>query len=397
MLGRGGVMLHKEKFLLIPGPTEVPPDVLAVMGRPILAHYMEEWVGLYNETISMLKEVFQTKNDVFIITGSCSAALEAAVCSIIEPGDKVIADEIFRLAVKAHGGKLIDVSVPIGNYNTPERIEAVLKREGDVKAVALLHNISWGGVTNPIDEIGEIVNKHGAIFIVDAVSSLGGIDLKPDEWHIDMPCSGPQKALSVPPGISFLSVSQKAWEVMEKRKEPIQSWYLNLLYYRRPPIDPKKTWHPTPTTCSTVLVRALWQSLKTILKEGLENVFKRHAVAAKAMREGIRAMGLELLVKDERYASDTVTAVVWPKGYDYKKFWYTLYNDYNIMIGNPPIQQPIPGKTIFRVGHMGSTAQPDVALMALSCIERALIRVGYKVKAGAGVAAAQEIFQTFLE
>ena len=390
-------MLHKEKFLLIPGPTEVPPEVLAVMGRPILAHYMDEWLELYNETISMLKKLFRTKNDVLIITGSCSAALEAAICGIIEPGDKVIADEIFRVAVKAHGGKLIDVSVPTGNYNTPERIEEALKREGDVKAVALLHNISWGGVTNPIDEIGEIVNKYGTIFIVDAVSSLGAIDLKPDEWHIDIPCSGSQKALSVPPGISFLSVSQKAWEIMENRKEPIQSWYLNLLDYRRPPIDPQKIWHPTPTTPSTVLIRALWQSLKMILEEGLEHVFKRHAVAAKAVREGIKAMGLELLVKEERYASNTVTAVVWPEGYDYKKLWYTLYNDYNIMIGNPPIQQPIPGKTIFRIGHMGSTAQPSVVLMALSYVERALKRVGYETKAAAGVAAAQEIFQGFLE
>jgi len=386
-------MLHKEKFLLIPGPTEVSPDVLAVMGAPLMAHYMDDFMKLYNETIDMLKRLLQTRSDVYILTGSGSSALEAAICSLIEPGDKVIVDDFLKEFVKTYGGEPIELSVPFGKPIDPAEVERKLEKEKDVKAIAVIHNITFSGVTNPIEEIGKIAYDHGVFFIIDAISSLGGIEIKTDEWHVDIVCSAGQKALAVPAGIAPISVSQRALEAMKNRKEPIRSLYLNLLRYEKPPIDPEKKWHPTPSTCSTVLIRALWKSLKNIMEEGIENCFRRHAIAAKAMREGLKAMGLELLVKDERYASNTVTAVEWPKGYDYPKFWRTLYDDYNIMIGNPPEHQPKGiEKAIFRVAHMGNTATMPCVLMGLAYIEKALNKVGFKTKGGEGVAAAQRIF-----
>lgn len=384
---------REEKFLLIPGPTELSPSVIRAMGHPIIAHYMDQWMAVYNETIDMLKRVLQTKNDVFVITGSGTASLEAAVCSIVEPGDKVLVDHpIFGDLVKAHGGIPIEIPVKFGDHIDPSDVERRLEQEKDVKAVAIIHNNTFSAVTNPIHEIGKVVYDFGPLFIIDAISSLGGIEIKTDEWHVDIVCSAGQKALAIPPGIAPTSVSAKAWEVMEKRKEPIHSKYLNLLEYKNPPIDRERKWHPTPFTPSTVLFRALWQSLKDLLQEGMENVYRRHAIAAEAAREGFKAMGLELLVKDERYASNTVTAVLWPHGYDHARFWRILYDEFNIMIGNPPEHQPMPDRKIFRMAHMGNTATPECILMGLSYIERALNMVNFNTKGGEGVAAAQRVF-----
>jgi aspartate aminotransferase-like enzyme len=386
-------LYRENKYLLIPGPTEVSPSVLSVMCEPVMAHYMDDFVRIYNETIGMLQKLLQTKSDVYILTGSGTSALEAAICSIVEPGDKVIVDDMFKELVQIYGGKPVEVHVKFGGHIEPSEIERKLQLERDVKAIAITHNITFSGVTNPIGEISKIADDYGALTIIDAVSSVGGIEIKTDDWRIDMVCSAGQKALAIPPGIAMISVGSKALEIMEHRKTPIQGYYLNLLRYRNPPIDPLKKWHPTPQTCSTILIKALWRSLKNILREGLEKCFKRHAIAAKATREGLKAMGLELLVKDERYASNTVTAVEWPSGYDYPRFWRIMYDDYNIMLGNPPEHQPRGTEhPIFRMAHMGNTASPQYVLMGLAYIERALNRVGFKTKVGQGVAAAQSVF-----
>lgn len=389
-------MYRKEKILEIPGPTEVALNVLDVMSHPLIAHYMDDWVELYKDVIGMLRRVFKTEGSVFLITGSGSAGLEAAIASTVETGDKVVADKYFNRYVEVYGGRVIPVDAPFGEAVTADHIEEILRREGDVKVVALAHNNSGTSVTNPIDEIGKTVSEYGALFVVDAVSSLGGIDVRFDEWSIDLCCGATQKALAVPPGLAPVAVSDKAWETMEKRKEPIKSVYLNLMKYREASKPPMGKFHPTPHTPSTVLVLALLQSLKNILNEGLENVYKRHAVASKAVREGLKSLGLKLVVKDERYASNTVTAIRWPENYDYNKFWYTLYNKYNIMIGNPPIQSEVwpESRGCFRIGHMGNTASIHYILPTFSYIEFALRDVGYAVKEGELVKVAQKIFAT---
>ena len=386
--------MGSDKVLMIPGPTEVAPDILRGMSVQVPAHYMNEWLQLYKETLQMLRELLFTQNDAFIMTGSSSISLEGAMCSLVEPGDKVIADEVFANYAKLQGGKVIDVTPTPGQALDPALIRKKLQEEKDVKVVAVLHNVTWTAVTHPIDQIGEIVEKEGAVFVVDAVSSIGGIEIKTDDWHIDVVGSGSQKALGVPPGIAPVAVGKKAWEKIENRKEPIRSDYMNFLYYRKPPPDPEWTWHPTPNTPATTLIRALNESLRKIHKEGLEHVFRRHMIARRALRAGIRAAGLKLFVQDDKYASNTVTGIVWPEGYDYAKFWRILYDKYNMMVGNPPEQSlhALDGKRIFRIGHMGNTALRDYLLPCLSNIESALSQVGFKVTPGAMVKAAQEVF-----
>jgi len=387
--------LAKEyKTLMIPGPTEVAPDILRGMSAPVPAHYMDEWLQLYGDTLRLLRELLYTKSDAFIMTGSGSVALEGAMCSLVEPGDRVIADEIFADYARLYGAKVVDVTPIPGEAIDPALIQKKMREEKDVKIVAILHNVTSTAVTHPIDQIGEIVDKEGAVFVIDAISSIGGVEIRTDDWHVDVVGSGSQKALGVPPGIAPVTVGKKAWDKIENRKQPIRGVYMNFLRYKKPPIDPEWKWHPTPATPATTLIRALYESLRKIHNEGLEKVFKRHEVAARAMRAGVKAAHLKLLVRNEKYASNTVTAIVWPQGYDYAKFWRTLYDRYNVMVGNPPEQSPHASedKRYFRVGHMGNTASPNYLLPTLSKIEAALKHVGYSVRSGAMLEAAQEIF-----
>ncbi len=351
------------------------------MSKPPPAHYMEDFVAIYNEVIAMLKQLFGTSGDVFLITGSGSAGLEASIISLIEPGDKVVTDEYYIKFIQAVGARAIVVERKRGEAITAELIDKVLQQENEVKAVAIAHNDTAQGITNPIDEISKVVKKHGALLIIDAVSSLGAIPVRFDEWGIDVCSSGSQKALSIPPGLAPVAVSKHAWDVIINRKCPIPSRYLSLLSYREAH-EKYGDWHPTPFTTSTALVVALRTSLQSLMREGLERVYERHAKIARAVREAVKAASLSLLVKDERYASNTVTAVKWPDGYDYVKFWHSLYNKFGIMIGNPPAQWaawPI-FKDSFRIGHMGRTANPDYVLTTLCAIEKALREINYPIK-----------------
>jgi len=353
---------------------------------------MDEFASLYREVIAMLKEVFQTRNDVFLVTGSGSSAMEASILSVVEPGDKVITDKYYEEYCRIHGAQPIPIQVEMGDVIGPETIERIVRRESRVKAVALAQNDTAAGVTNVLKGIGDLLAESGTLLIVDAVSSLGGIELKVDEWGIDICSSASQKALSVPPGLAPIAVSEKAWSAIESRKTPIRSKYLNLLSYREA-YSKNGHWHPTPFTPSTVLIRALFHSLKAILTEGLEAVFQRHARVAQAFRSAFKAAGFELLVRDERFASNTVTAVLWPDQYDYGRFWNTLYSRFGIMIGNPPVQWeawPV-FRGYFRIGHMGRTANADHVFTTLSAAEMSLKAISYPIEHGVMVRAAEEI------
>ena len=390
-------MPRRNKLLMIPGPTEVSADVLNTLSLPLPAHYMDAWAEMFNDVTGMLKTLFGTKSQPFIITGSGSAGLEAAVAAVIEPGDKVAADvtgdDVFAPFVQAHGAQLVPLEIPPGTALQPERLREILKKEKDVKAIATCHNITAAGVTNPIKELAEVAKEFDALVLADVISSVGGIELKMDEWGIDICCGATQKAFSVPPGLALVAVSDRAWSVAEKRRTRIESEYLNLLRYREAANPPQSLWHPTPDTCSTLLVKALQRSLKNLFEEGLGAVYQRHETVGRAVREAMKALGLKLLVADERYASNTVTAVRWPSGPDYRKFWRTLYDEFDIMIGNPPISDVRTSTGWFRVGHMGTTASSKFVLPTLAHLELALSRAGYKVNYGQGVGAAEKIFE----
>jgi len=380
---------------MIPGPSECSQSVLNTMSQPIPAHYMDDWIERYNDVTNGLKPFFGTKSSPYIITGSGSASLEAAAATVLEPGDKVLADstgdDVFAPFVVAHGARLIPLEIPPGTGANPEIIRSILKKDRDVKAIATCHNITATSATNPIDEIGEIAKEFGCLFLVDVISSIGGMRVEMDKWGIDICCASTQKAFSVSPGLAMIAVSPKAWSAAESRKTRIETEYLNLLRYKEAASPPQNEWHPTPDTCATPLVRALQQSIHDILDEGLERVFHRHAVVAEAVREGIKAMGLELLVQDPKRYSNTVTAARWPKGGDYRKFWRTMFDEFNIMLGNPPQADPRTATGWFRIGHMGNTARPEFILPTLAYAERAMRKAGLKVELGSGVSAAQRI------
>lgn len=386
-------MKRKEKVLMIPGPTELSSEVLNTMSRPLPAHYMDDWVPMYRETVDLTKKVLRTKNDTFIITGSGSAGMEAACATIIEPGDKVIADvtgpDVFEPFVSAQGAHIVPLEVAPGTAIDPDSIRRLIKNEGKVKAVAIFHNVTSTGVTNPVDEIGKITAENNVLLIVDAISSAGGMPLEVDKWHIDICCAATQKAFSVPAGLALVTVNKRAWSAIKSRRVPIHSEYLNLERYKEAASEPQASWHPTPDTCNTLHVRALLQSLRDLVEEGVENAWNRHAMIAEATRQGLKSMGLELLVKNPRHASNTVTAALWPQGCNYEKFWRAMFDEYNIMLGNPPIKGHFPGW--FRIGHMGTTANIEYILPTLAYIEMALRKAGHSIEPGRGVAAAQRV------
>ena len=378
---------------MIPGPTELSSEVLNTMSRPLPAHYMDDWVPMYRETVDLTKKVLRTKNDTFIITGSGSAGMEAACATIIEPGDKVIADvtgpDVFEPFVSAQGAHIVPLEVAPGTAIDPDSICRLIKNEGKVKAVAIFHNVTSTGVTNPVDEIGKITAENNVLLLVDAISSAGGMPLEVDKWHIDICCAATQKAFSVPPGLALVTVNKRAWSAVKSRRVPIHSEYLNLERYKEAASEPQASWHPTPDTCNTLHVRALLQSLRDLVEEGVENAWNRHAMIAEATRQGLKSMGLELLVKNPRHASNTVTAALWPQGCNYEKFWRAMFDEYNIMLGNPPIKGHFPGW--FRIGHMGTTANIEYILPTLAYIEMALRKAGHSIEPGRGVAAAQRV------
>ena len=378
---------------MIPGPTELSSEVLNTMSRPLPAHYMDDWVPMYRETVDLTKKVLRTKNDTFIITGSGSAGMEAACATIIEPGDKVIADvtgpDVFEPFVSAQGAHIVPLEVAPGTAIDPDSIRRLIKNEGKVKAVAIFHNVTSTGVTNPVDEIGKITAENNVLLLVDAISSAGGMPLEVDKWHIDICCAATQKAFSVPAGLALVTVNKRAWSAVKSRRVPIHSEYLNLERYKEAASEPQASWHPTPDTCNTLHVRALLQSLRDLVEEGVENAWNRHAMIAEATRQGLKSMGLELLVKNPRHASNTVTAALWPQGCNYEKFWRAMFDEYNIMLGNPPIKGHFPGW--FRIGHMGTTANIEYILPTLAYIEMALRKAGHSIEPGRGVAAAQRV------
>jgi len=378
---------------MIPGPSELSSEVLNTMSRPLPAHYMDDWVPMYRETVDLTKKVLRTKNDTFIITGSGSAGMEAACATIIEPGDKVIADvtgpDVFEPFVSAQGAHIVPLEVAPGTAIDPDSIRRLIKNEGKVKAVAIFHNVTSTGVTNPVDEIGKITAENNVLLLVDAISSAGGMPLEVDKWHIDICCAATQKAFSVPAGLALVTVNKRAWSAIKSRRVPIHSEYFNLERYKEAASEPQASWHPTPDTCNTLHVRALLQSLRDLVEEGVENAWNRHAMIAEATRQGLKSMGLELLVKNPRHASNTVTAVLWPQRCNYEKFWRAMFDEYNIMLGNPPIKGHFPGW--FRIGHMGTTANIEYILPTLAYIEMALRKAGHSIEPGRGVAAAQRV------
>ena len=373
--------LDYEKLLMIPGPTMVPNTVLTSMANPIIGHRTKEYGELLEDTIEKMKKVFMTKNDVYLITGSGTSAMDMAISNTVDKGDKVLTitngnfGERFCKIADVYGAEVIKLENEWGDNAKPEQVKEILEENPDIKVVTVVHNETSTGVKNPIEEIGNIVKDYDALYVVDTVSSLGGDYVDVDKFNIDICVTGSQKCIAAPPGMAAISVSEKAWDVINATET--KSFYLDIKAYKKR-YDTKKE---TPYTPSVSLTYAMNEALEIVLDEGLENRFKRHEKLAKATIAGLDAMGIELFAK-EWARSVTVTSAKYPEGIKDSEFRGLLANKYGILVAGG--QGQASGK-IFRVGHMGEAREYHV-LGTLAAIEMAFNELGLDVDGGVDAA-----------
>ncbi len=358
--------------LRIPGPTPCPPEVLKAMTRPMINHRGPEYHQLIAEVTDKLKQVFQTRNDLYLLTGSGTGGLEAAVVNMLSPGDKVLSVSIgvfgdrWANIARAFGADVIDLKFEWGKAADPDAMKKVIKANPDIKAVLVTHNETSTGVTNDLEAINKVVKEAGKLLIVDAISSLSSIDLPVDKWGCDVVVTGSQKGWMVPPGMAMVSISAEAWKAFAQAKMPRFYWdFAKAKSYLEKGENP---WTPVVS-----VVFAFGVALDMILKEGLQNVFARHIRIGQMTRDGIKALGLPLFA-EPTHASNTVTSVAIPAGVDGKKLRQILQSDYGIVLAGG--QQTLDGK-IFRIGHMGFVSDNDIKEL-LAAIKATMPKVGYK-------------------
>jgi len=375
----------RKTYLLTPGPTPLPPQVCEAMARPIIHHRTPQFQAVLKEATVDLKYVYQTKGDIFILASSGTGAMEAGVVNLLSGGDTAITiqggkfGERWTEICKSYSINTDIIDVEWGKAVQPREIEKRLKKNPKIKAVFTTLCETSTGVVNDIAAIGKAVKDTNAVLVVDAISGLGAIDLQTDAWFCDVVVSGSQKGLMLPPGLGFISVSPKAWKLVEDSRCP--KYYFDLKAAKKA-LD--KT--DTPFTPAITLIIALCESLKMIKQDGLENVFLRHKKMADATRLAVKALGLELFAPT--CASDVVTAIKVPQGIDGEKLVKTMRDTYGVTIAGG--QAELKGK-VFRIAHMGFIEEFDI-IVGISCLEKVLHQMGYKFELGQGVKAAEEAF-----
>jgi len=381
--------MPRRQYLQVPGPTNIPERILRSLSQPLINHRGPEFERLLNENLHGLKKVFRTENDILLFPASGSGMMESVVVNLFSPGDTMLVGcmglfgERMATIAESHHLQVIRINKEWGKAVSTEDVRQALEedRNHKIKAVCLPQNETSTGINHDIEAIAAIVRKsgHPAILVVDAVSSLACTPLETDCWGIDVVVSATQKGLMLPPGLGFVSVSPKAWELCERSTMP--RWYWD---YKA--VKEKNKVHQFPYTPPTSLFFGLRESLKILLQEeGLENVWRRHAGMAAAVRSAVIAMGLGLLAEKGR-ESDTVTAITMPEGIAYQALAELLRTGYHVVIGEG--LQKLHGK-IFRIGHMGAIHIPEI--FAIMCaIELALIEQGWKVQPGTAARAAAE-------
>jgi serine---pyruvate transaminase len=371
--------MAQKRYLLTPGPTPVPPEVLAALAEPVLHHRARDYREIYERCLARLAEVYRTRNDVLMFTTSGTGAFESAVANLTSLGDKQLVlsagnfGERWAGMVKAFGVDLVHVKLEWGETPEPEELRAALADAGDVRVVYLTHSETSTGVVCDVQALAAVAKEAGALVVVDAVSSLGAVPLETDAWELDVVVSGSQKALMTPPGVAFVSVSPAAFEAAARSTSPRYTLDWERTRKAQAKLD-------APFTPAVSIVRALDVALGLLLDEGLEAAFDRHARLGRACREGAKAMGLELFSPDEE-RSAVVTAIRAPDGVDATEVVSTLRDRFGITIANG--QGELKGK-IFRIGHIGWFDVFDITT-ALAAVELALVDAGAEIERGVGV------------
>ncbi len=343
--------------LMIPGPVSVEDDVLFQMGQPVRPHYGAEWTADYNETRDLLKQVFKTEGDVHILSGSGTAAIDAAIGSLTTTGETAVVgtngyfgDRLEQVCA-GYGLNVIPVAAPLGEQLDPESFREALSAEPRPALVTLVSLETATAVVNPVREIAAFANEYGVPVVVDAVSGLGGVPLSMDEWGIDIVASASQKCLGAPPGLGPIAISPRAWKIMESKPDRAHGWYLNLETWRRF-ADEWGQWHPHPVTVATNNIYALRTGLRMLLEEGVDRRIERYTEMAMSLRNGVRALGMEPLTPDDQLAP-VLTAVFAPEGVKISELLGYLRNEHDIMISGG-LGEALKDR-VFRVGHMGPT------------------------------------------
>lgn len=371
----------EREFLMIPGPTPVPDRVLAAIAKHPLGHRSAEFSDILMEAIDGLKWFGDTQNEPLILTSSGTGGMDGAIANTVNRGDKVLSlvcgvfGERFAKIAEAYGADVTRLKAEYGSPIDPQLVREALAKDTkkEIKAVTVTHNETSTGVINDLKTIAKIVKEHGALILVDAVTSFGATPVPIDEWRLDIVVTGSQKALMLPPGLGFAFVSDDAWKAVEKSTQP--RFYLDFKKYLKSQKE-----RTTPFTPNVSFIAGLNESIKMMREEGKENIFKRHLHLRDTLRQGVRELGLKTVV-DDAYASPTITSI-WPtETVDVPTIRKQLKERFRITVADG--QEELKGK-IFRMGHMGYVFERDLG-MALYALKQIVGQPASQKKAEARV------------
>jgi pyridoxamine--pyruvate transaminase len=379
-------------FTLTAGPTMASARVLSALGSPIIFDYDPVFLERFRATEALLAELYRTRNDVVLMQGEAVLGLEAAARALVKPQTRClnlvsgVYASWFGDWLREYGADVSEVRVPYDEAIDPAAVKQALDDDGAFELVALVHSETPSGVENPLAEIGPLAHEHGALMLADVVSSLGGTRLLIDDWHVDLAVAGPQKCLAGPPGMSLISVSTRAWEVMESNPAAPRASFLSLLDWKHRWIDGGRV--AFPYTPSVSDVNGVHAALQDVIEGDLDAVIATHARAARACRAGVRALGLELWPRRESYAANCVTAVRMPSGVSVSELIAHVRERYGVMLsgGYGELKEKL-----IRLGHMGPASRSLYPLVGVSALGQGLGDLGVSLDVGAGAQAVMDV------
>ncbi|MCL2631663.1 MAG: alanine--glyoxylate aminotransferase family protein [Coriobacteriia bacterium] len=376
----------KKNYLMTPGPTPVPTEVMLATARPMIHHRTADFEAVVSECVSGLKYVFQTENDVLIFASSGTGAMEASIANCFSTGDKVLVCQNGKFGERmAQIAEVYGLDVHVLAYGWQEvvntqQIADFLAENPDTRGVIVTQSETSSGVLNDVQTVGQIVREYDeCVFIVDSVTGIGAVECRTDEWGLDIVMTGSQKGLMLPPGLAAVSVSAKAWAAYERSNLP--KFYFDFKKYKKSIVD-----NTTPFSPAISLMVGLAESLRMMREEGLENIFARHARLAEATRKGCEAIGLELFAPDEG-RGNAVTPVWVPEGIDGDQLVNLMKEKHGVTIADG--QDDYKGR-IFRVGHLGYFSGFDI-ITTLAALEMSLAELGFDFEPGSGIKAAEAV------
>jgi alanine-glyoxylate transaminase/serine-glyoxylate transaminase/serine-pyruvate transaminase len=382
-----------QKTLMGPGPSTVDPRILQAMSEPTMGHLDPDFLKIMNECMEMLRHVFNTKNQLTMpMSGTGSSGMETTFVNILEPGDKIVigVKGVFGMRMvdmaKRCGAEVIQVEAPWGKPIDPDDVKRTLTQNKGVKVFAVVHAETSTGVLQPLKPLADICREHDVLFLVDTVTSLGGVPVDIDANGVDLAFSGTQKCLSCPPGLAPVTFGERAYKVLQNRKSKVQSWYLDLTMIAQYWGKERVYHHTAPIN----MIYAFHETLRIVLEEGLENRYQRHRKNSNALIAGLEAMGLKLIV-DKEYRLPPLTTVYSPDGIDEAKVRKQLMDEYQIEIGGG--LGDFKGKA-WRIGLMGYASTKANVMLLLAALSSILEGLGEKVSKKEALDAAEVVFKS---